>query len=69
MIIKNNFNDKDANPLSDYKSIGRTRDNIFSDKDDGIEDNLNNEIIKDIIDKDHEYEEEDVTGDKWNFFK
>jgi len=71
MIIKNNFNNKDANPLSDYKSIGKTRDNTFFDEeDDRIKENLNNNIIKDIINSDHEYDDEDSdNGDKWDFFK
>ena len=70
MIIKNNFNNKNVNPLDDYKSIGKTRDNTFLDDDDErIKDNLNNSIIKDIINSDHEYDDNEDDKDKWDFFK
>ncbi len=71
MIIRNNFNNKNANPLDDYKSIGKTRDNTFlDDENNNIKDNLNNEIIKDIIRKDNEFDDDsDESNDKWDFFR
>ena len=68
MIIKNNFNEKSIDPLKDYQKIGRKE--IDSDENHYIKDNVNNEIIKNIIKKDHEYEDDDSTDhDKWDFFK
>lgn len=66
MIIKNNFNVKDANPLTDYKKIsdGRSNlDNYLNEKE------KPNQIIQDIINKDNEFEEEIKEEDKWKFFK
>lgn len=68
MIIKNNYNEKNADPLKDYHKIGRKE--IDSDENQSIKDNINNEIIKDIIKKDHEYEiDNDDQEDKWDFFR
>ena len=68
MIIKNNFNKKSIDPLKDYQKIGHTQYDSQDNK--YIKDNLNNQIIKDIIKKDHEYEEDDhESGDKWDFFR
>lgn len=68
MIIKNNFNNKSIDPLKDYNKIGRKE--IDSDENPFIKDNVNNDIIKDIIKKDHEYEEDDNDNhDNWDFFR
>ncbi len=68
MIIKNNFNDKSANPLSDYKSINKTRDNNIDNL--GIEDDVDKHIIDDILAKDHEFDDgNDDEGDNWDFFR
>lgn len=68
MIIKNNYNEKNVDPLKDYHKIGRKE--IDSDENQSIKDNINNEIIKDIIKKDHEYEiDNDDQEDKWDFFR
>ena len=75
MIIKNNFNKKNASPLTDYEKIGKGSKNIEKDfnktKDGYITDNINNDIIKEIIDKDHEYLDDDSDNDssKWDFFR
>ena len=68
MIIKNNFNEKSIDPLKDYQKIGK-KDEEFEKH--SIKDNLNNQIIKDIIRKDNEYEEDDndSSSDKWDFFR
>lgn len=66
MIIKNNFNAKDANPLMDYKEIGKGRDSLdhFNDE------KVNNQVIQDILNKDKEYQEDDEeVRDNWDFFK
>ena len=68
MIIKNNFNERSIDPLADYQKIGRGE--IDSDENQYIKKNVNNEIIKDIIKKDHEYEiDDDENKDNWDFFK
>lgn len=68
MIIKNNFNDKSIDPLKDYQKIGRKE--IDSDENQYIKKNVNNDIIKDIIRKDHEYEiDDDDNKDNWDFFR
>ena len=69
MIIKNNFNNKNVNPLDNYKSIGKTRDNSF-DKDNADFNQNNNSIIDDILKSDHEYEDDtEEVKDNWDFFK
>ena len=70
MIIKNNFNDKNASPLRDYKSIGGTRVNAFlnDEEEKKDEDSLNNRIIKDVIEPVDEEENDEDSG-RWDFFK
>ncbi len=69
MIIRNNFNDKSVNPLKDYESVSKTRNNNI----DGENINFNNpdkDIIDDIIRHDHEFEDDDEEiRDNWDFFK
>ena len=69
MIIKNNFNNKSVNPLSDYKSISKTRDNNIENVD--IESDVDKDIINDILEKDNEFDEEnnDNNNDNWDFFR
>lgn len=73
MIIKNNYNDKDVNPLSDYNGIGKgsnSLDKKFELEREGfVRENLDNGVIQDIINSDHEYEEDDSKEDKWSFFR
>ena len=70
MIIKNNFNKDNANPLDDYKSLSKTRDNNFDDEDFRIKENKNNKVIQDILSDDRSFEDEDNdSGDKWDFFR
>ena len=70
MIIKNNFNKDNANPLTDYKSINKTRNNNFDDEDYRIKENKNNKVIQDILSDDRSFDEEDNDqGDKWDFFR
>lgn len=73
MIIKNNFNDKDASPLNGYQNIGKGRDSqdrkIEMEKEGFISENMDNKVIQDIINSDHEYETFDEKEDKWDFFR
>ena len=75
MIIKNNFNEKDVEPLKDYHSIGKGSDSLDKkfemEKEGFIPENMDNKVIQDIINSDHEYDEDDNDDnkDKWNFFR
>ena len=73
MIIKNNFNDKDASPLKDYQGIGKGSNSIdkkIQEEQEGfIKENIENNVIQDIINNDYEYEDDDKKEDKWNFFR
>ena len=69
MIIKNNFNNKSVNPLDDYESVGKTRDNNIDGENININ-RENKEIIDDILRSDHEFDElEGEEKDKWDFFR
>ena len=74
MIIKNNFNEKDVNPLKDYHSIGKGSDSLdkkFEMQKEGfILENMDNKVIQDVINSDHVFEEDDdEKEDKWDFFR
>ena len=68
MIIKNNFNKKNADPLTDYKVIGKGQNSLdnYQDK----KNNVDNNVIRDILAKDKEYiEDTEEEKDKWKFFR
>lgn len=73
MIIKNNFNDKDANPLENYQGVGKgsnSLDKRFSQEKEGfVAKNMDNHVIKDILDSDKEFEEDSQKENKWDFFR
>ena len=74
MIIRNNFNERDSTPLKDYHEIGKgssSLDRKFEREKEGfIEKNMDNKVIQDIMDSDHEYnEDDDQKEDKWKFFR
>ena len=70
MIIKNNFNDKDASPLSNYSGIGKgshSLDKEFEMEREGfIKENMENPILNDL---DKEEPEEENNGDNWELFR
>ena len=72
MIIKNNYNDKDANPLDNYSGIGKgshSLDKEFELERQGfIKDNMDNKILEDLRDN-HDDTPDDDNGDKWDFFR
>ena len=72
MIIKNNFNSKNVNPLDDYDSIGKGSHSIDSEmkreKEGFIKDNINNPVLRELRGDDMEKEEE-RDEDKWDFFR
>ena len=74
MIIKNNFNEKDVDPLKDYHSIGKGSDSLDKkferQNEEYIPENMDNKVIQDIINSDHEYEDDNSENeDKWKFFR
>lgn len=70
MIIKNNFNDKNVNPLDDYNSIGKgshSLDKEFEKEREGfIKENMENPVLNDL---DKEEIQEEDTGDNWKLFR
>ena len=79
MIIKNNFNSKNTNPLTDYNNIGKGSHSLDKELDmerNGfIRDNMNNPILRDLRDENNQNINMDVEDniDKsesdWNFFQ
>ena len=71
MVIKNNFNEKNANPLSDYNSIGKGSHSLDKELDDErkgfIRENMNNKVLQDL--KDNRDDTIDDNEDKWKFFR
>ena len=71
MIIKNNFNTKNTDPLNNYSKIGKgshSLDKEFDDDRQGfIRDNMNNPVLKNF--RDNHDDTEDPNGDKWKFFR
>ena len=71
MIIKNNFNDKNANPLNDYTGIGKgshSLDKEFElEKEGFIKDNMDNQVLEDL--RDNHDEIDDCNEDEWKLFR
>ena len=61
MIIKNNFNDKDANPLDDYTSVGRGSHSLDREmeleKEGYIKENMDNPVLRHLRGDDNENNE------------
>ena len=71
MIIKNNFNDKNANPLNDYNSVGKGSHSLDKELDDErkgfIKENMDNPILRDLRDNNDDNFDQD--GDNWKIFR
>lgn len=71
MIIKNNYNTKDANPLSDYNNIGKGSHSLDKELDDEkkgfIRENMNNRVLEDL--RTNHDDTEDRKEDNWKFFR
>ncbi len=70
MIIKNNFNSKNVDPLNDYTGIGKgshSLDKVLDHEKDGFTEDINNNSI--LPDFNTEPDEEDEDGDDWKFFR
>ncbi len=72
MIIKNNFNDKNANPLNDYSGIGKGSHSLEKEleleKQGFIKANMENEVLNNLRDNSDE-DTDNESEDKWDFFK
>ena len=72
MIIKNNFNSKDANPLNDYSGIGKGSHSLDKELDNErqgfIRENMNNEVLQDLREE-HDETIDPEDNDKWKFFR
>ena len=71
MIIKNNYNKKNANPLNDYEKIGKGSHSLERELDDErcgfIRENMNNPVLKKL--RDNQDETLDTDGDNWKLFR
>lgn len=72
MIIKNNFNAKNVDPINDYEKIGKgshSLDKEFQKEKEGfIKENMQDLLLQKLRGEDEEIEEETME-DKWKFFK
>ena len=71
MIIKNNFNKKNADPLEDYTKIGKGSHSLEKEmeleKEGFIKKNMENPVLQNL--RDNHDEIEDINEDKWKFFR
>ena len=71
MIIKDNFNKTNANPLTDYDSIGQGSHNLTRELDQErrgfIRSNMDNKILDDL--RNSRDETEDRDEDDWKMFR
>ena len=71
MIIKNNYNSKNTNPLDDYTSIGKgshSLDNELKREKEGfIRENMKNPILQKF--RDNKDETIDPSDDNWKIFR
>ena len=71
MIIRNNFNDKNANPLDDYTGIGKGSHSLDKElereKQGYIKANMENKVLEDLRTNHDDSDDED--GDNWKFFR
>jgi len=72
MIIKNNFNDRNINPLNDYSGIGKGSHSLDKDfereKEGFIKENMENPILEKLRDNRDETDD-DTSGDNWKLFR
>ena len=71
MIIKNNFNDRNVNPLKDYSKLGKgshSLDKEFEREKQGfIKENMDNKVLENL--RTNQDNSDDSDGDKWKFFR
>ena len=73
MIIKNNYNEKNANPLDDYAGIGKgshSLDKEFElEKEGFIKENMDNPVLQNLRGENDEDNSIDSNEDNWKFFR
>ena len=74
MIIKNNFNERNASPLNDYSGIGKgshSLDKEFEMERDGfIKENMDNPVLQNLRGEDNDNVDlDDTNEDKWKMFR
>ncbi len=73
MIIKNNFNSRNSNPLKDYNNIGKGSHSLDRKLDDErhgfIRENMENDVLRDLREPDNSNNDDDISNDKWDFFR
>ena len=71
MIIKNNYNSKNVNPLNDYCGIGKGSHSLDkeleNEKKGFIRENMNNSILKDL--RENHDDSDDRKEDEWKLFR
>ena len=71
MIIKNNFNKKDTNPLKDYSSIGKGSHSLDMELEQErkgfIRKNMKNKVLEDL--RTNHDDTSDRKEDNWKFFR
>ena len=72
MIIKNNFNDRNVNPLDDYSGIGKGSHSLEKElereKQGYIKANIENNVLEDLR-GDNDDNDDDRNEDPWKFFR
>ena len=71
MIIKNNFNSKNVDPLNDYTNIGKGSHSLDKELDDErhgfIRENMNNKVLQNL--KENQDNTVNPDNDNWKFFR
>ncbi len=71
MVIKNNYNSKNVNPLNDYSGIGKgshSLDKELEEEKKGfIRKNMNNNVLRDL--RENRDDSEDRKDNNWDFFR
>ena len=71
MIIKNNFNTKNVNPLDDYSKIGKGSHSLDKELDDErkgfVRKNMNNPVLRNL--RENRDDTTDPSDDKWKLFR
>ncbi len=73
MVIKDNFNKKGVDPLSDYSGIGKgsrsAERELELEKQGYIKANMDNKILDKLRDNSNNDDNNEPKGDPWKFFR
>jgi len=71
VIIKNNYNERNVNPLDDYNKIGKGSNNIDKElekeKNGFIKENMDNPILRNL--RENNIDNDDNNEDNWKLFR